>query len=192
MDQKRFCDLIDVRIVELDLLLTEGKELKVGYPYPNKRYTVVCSKKNRKAMCGILVNTEKELEKCTVITRWRIMDENTCEFYIAEHHVIHHILDHDFEAITDDMIQWGAMSEGLGGWKERWPEQMKGMTPALAQPRFDINDIVRQGDIRDTVDEEGRVVKRIEHFYVHTVETERLMTSKLGTSIPGEDSIMFV
>ncbi len=62
-------DLIDVEIPELGLHLQAERDITVRFPSPNKRLHYVCRKKGRKAIHGILLNTDAYVTDITVITR---------------------------------------------------------------------------------------------------------------------------
>ncbi|MGD4794982.1 DUF6012 family protein, partial [Xanthomonas citri pv. citri] len=67
--------LIDVEIPELGLHLRNERDITVRFPAPNKRLHYVCRKKGRKAVYGILLNTDKHVTDITVITRWAVQGE---------------------------------------------------------------------------------------------------------------------
>ncbi|TES62205.1 hypothetical protein E2P84_42375 [Burkholderia cepacia] len=169
-------ELVDLRIEELGVHLQGGKELTTRQPYPNKRYVVACKKVGRKAMEGLLFETDGKIQRYTVTTRWALRAE-----FIATHRVHYVVLDEDFDAVTDNMVLWHRMSEGLGGWPSRWPDAHANAVPCDAQPRMQFSrEPERTGSIVDRVT--GPLsIERVETFPVPTVERERLLTPRSVT-----------
>jgi len=176
-------ELIDLRINEIGVFLQGGKDLTTRRPYPNKRYVVACRKSGQKAIDGILFETGGTVPSFTVETRWAIHAE-----FIATHRVRYVVLDDDYDAVTDNMVLWYAMSEGLGGWRSRWPEAHKDSVPASAQPRMQLS-TEPQRTSPVTVRMTGpQSYERVETFSVPTVERERLLSRRINDRIPAIES----
>jgi len=177
-------ELVDLKINELGVFLRGGKDLTARRPYPNKRYVVACRKTGQKAIDGILFETSTKVPSFTVETRWAIHAE-----IIAAHRVRYVVLDDDFDAVTDNMGLWYAMSEGLGGWRSRWPEAHKDAVPASAQPRMQLSaEPQRPGRVAISVTS-PQTFERSETFPVPTVERERLLSRRsFDERIPTIDS----
>ncbi|PRQ66526.1 DUF6012 family protein [Vibrio mediterranei] len=96
----RFSDIqlnvIDVCIPELKVVLQGDKDLMVGRPYLNKNYHVICRKVGKKKMNGFFLETEKALQKFTVLTRWEVDNLKLV------HRVHYTVLDSNFDAVSDD------------------------------------------------------------------------------------------
>jgi hypothetical protein len=172
--------LVDVVIPELDLTLTGGKELTARRPYLNKKYLVACKKEGQRAVEGFLVETKERLDVFTVITRWSIDAE-----FLVKHTVRHHVLDSDFDVVTDRMILWYAIGARGHSFTNRWPDAHKGRIPVHTQPRMDFTPTVRTGLITDKLNR-GLIEERDEIFHVPTVEPGRLqiggsLTDRLPT-----------
>lgn len=167
------CELIDVLVPELGLTLQAGRDVTARQPYPNRHYQVACRQVGRKAIAGLFLETPDRIEAVNVITRWAIEGS-----LVATHRVRYELIDHDFDAATDNMTLWYAMSSGLGGWRSRWPAFAEGWTPANAQPRMDVLRGRREGshgEFTDTVGRTGVITERRETFRMPTVERERLL-----------------
>lgn len=176
-------ELVDLRIDELGVFLQGGKDLTTRRPYPNKRYVVACRKVGQKAIDGILFETGAQIPAYTVVTRWAIHAE-----FIATHRVHYVVLDNDFESVTDNMVLWHAMSEGLGGWRSRWPEAHKDSVPASSQPRMQLSqEPQRSGPVEVRVTSPGSY-ERVETFPLPTVERERLLSRRINDRIPSIES----
>lgn len=172
--------LVDVVIPELGLTLTGGKELTARRPYLNKKYLVACKREGQRAVEGILVETQERLDVFTVVTRWSIDAE-----ILVKHSVQHHVLDSDFDVVTDRMILWYAIGNHGRTFSNRWPEVHQGRIPAHTQPRMDLTSTTRTGMVKDKL-RKGLIEERNEIFHVPTVELGRLsiggsLTDRLPT-----------
>lgn len=172
----RDVELVDLRIEELGVHLQGGKELTTRRPYPNKRYVVACRKSGHKAIDGLLFETDRRIQRYTVTTRWALRAE-----FIATHRVHYVVLDQDFDAVTDKMVLWYRMSEGLGGWPSRWPEVHANAVPCDAQPRMQFSRApLRTGSVVDRMTG-PRNFERTETFPLPTIERERLLSTRSTT-----------
>ncbi|ONC41620.1 hypothetical protein AQ914_18185 [Burkholderia pseudomallei] len=166
-------ELVDLHIDELGVHLQGGKELTTRRPYPNKRYVVVCRKVGQKAIDGLLFETDAKVSQYTVTTRWAIRAE-----IIATHRVHYVVLDEEYDTVTDNMVLWYRMSEGLGGWPSRWPDAHKDAVPCHAQPRMQFSQAPqRAGQVVDRMT--GPLsLERVETFPIPTIERERLLSPR--------------
>jgi hypothetical protein len=152
--------LVDLKIPEFGLSLRGGEHIVGRKPYPNKLYTVACRKQGREAVKGLLIEIGGRVKNFTVVTRWELQAE-----IVIQHIVKYHVLDEDFETVTDSMLLW----------HDRWPKSAKNYTPASHQPRMDVfSGNGRKGDFHDTVNSSGIVLERHETFHIPTIEKVRL------------------
>lgn len=162
--------LIDIQSPELGLHLHGGRDVEARRPYPNKHYQVVCRKKGRLAIEGLLIECPEHVEKFTVVVRWFLNGRTR-----LIHRITYNVLDQDFDAVSDNMVLWMRCSFNGREYKNRWPSGAAHWTPASAQPRMTILcDDGRVGNFQDTVDQHGIVVQRTEVCYLRTIESERL------------------
>ncbi|GIU48836.1 hypothetical protein TUM4438_31110 [Shewanella sairae] len=93
-----------IEIPELDIILTNKDNLTVKNPYPNKAYYVVC-KRERKAIDGILIKTDKALTQFTVITKWSLAGKELI-------HTVNHIItdnDSGYDLLSDNTLIWNGL-----------------------------------------------------------------------------------
>jgi Family of unknown function (DUF6012) len=83
-----------------------------------RRYAVGCRRAgSRKALDGILIETgTRNMDELHYKARWAIEGE-----LLATHSVHYKLLDHEFDAASDDMVLWYASRAEQGGWSNRWP-----------------------------------------------------------------------
>lgn len=163
------CELIDLAIPELNLLLKGGKDLTSRRPYPNKRYVVACRNLGRKAISGLVIQAPEGTRTFTATARWAI-DATLA----VTHKVSYEIIDTDFDLVSDDMLLWSASPVGWGTLPCRWPDFAMDWTPANAQPRMDVSPGgIREGVVLDTF-EGGLILLREEWHRLPTLEPERL------------------
>lgn len=128
------CSLVDIVVPELGLKLQEGKDVVCRRPYPNKRYLVACRKRGRKAWEGLLIQVPSKLAAFKVISRWSVNAER-----VLTHTVEYELLDHDFDAVSDNPSYWSATYQG--GFEDRWPRQYSGISPVKIQPKMTMPNI---------------------------------------------------
>ncbi|MEZ8930339.1 MULTISPECIES: DUF6012 family protein [unclassified Vibrio] len=172
-------ELIDVQIPELNVTLTEGKDLVVRKPFPNKSYHVACRKVGRKAMHGLYLEVDKQLTNFSVITHWKAKCANWADEQekTLTHRVNYTVADTDFDAISDDhTLQYGQF-----GFESRWLTDFRINPPVKTQPRMDvlICEYHKRGENISIEDEYQDVVmvNRVEEITLPTVEKERLIKS---------------
>lgn len=167
--------LVELEIPEFGLSLRGGEHVVGRKPYPNKFYTVACRKKGRAAVEGLLFEITGRVKDFTVTARWALEAE-----MVVQHVVKYHVLDEDFDTVTDGMVLW----------QSRWPASARHCTPASYQPRMDVfSDNGRKGDFHDTVNASGIVLMRNETFNIPTIEKGRLeRTNPYSERLPTFDS----
>lgn len=171
----RFADvnieLESVYFPEFALTLYGETDLALRKPYPNKCYQVACKKKGRKAINGILLNTNSIPEDFTMVTTW-----NMDGLHTLTHEVKYTIIDKEFDYITDNPCAWYSTSNSL---PSRWGDIYE--VPALYQPSMNVlfneRDIEREHLVTDTFDE-GILIHRKQNFVCKTVEHDRLFNNK--------------
>lgn len=175
--------LVDVVVPELGIHLEEGKDITVRFPAPNKRLHYVCRKKGRRAIYGILLNTDKPVTDITVITRWAVQG------HISVHRVHMHITGTG-EAATDVIQLWSAVRgtsfvdctpPGAGNW-----------VPASCQPRLTVaaadRTSCREPAIWRRTDPAGIIREQTEFFTAAAVEPARLSSPWRGMDrLPAAD-----
>jgi hypothetical protein len=167
--------LIDLSIDEFGLVLKGGIDLVTRHPYPNKQYFVGSRKVGRKAISGLLVETEQPVHSYTTVARWGLLGTED----VVTHRVNYIVRDDEFDAVTDNMLLWYAMGE----WSSRWPKWATGLVPASAQPRMDAIakfGVRNQGNFNDVITPQGLIVERNETFWVPTLERGRVAGQTVG------------
>ncbi|EAA1730950.1 hypothetical protein F0X33_18800 [Salmonella enterica] len=179
-------DIIDVEIPELKLILKANVDIIMRAPFPNKNYKVVCRKKGRKAINGILIEIDGELKNFTVISRWAVNGE------ISRHETYYHVTDNEFDAVTEEDFLWSGFFNTP--YRTRCKEIEVGGTLVKRQSAMvtlidDLNS--NDGDnywTYNKVDGEGFVRFRSEYIMLPTVERERIITSFFGNKrLPSYD-----
>ncbi|MEQ9530603.1 MAG: DUF6012 family protein [Haliea sp.] len=176
------CELLDIQCPELGLCLHGGEDVVACRPYPNKGYHVARRKVGRKAVNGLLVQTNEFLSAFTLTTRWNVCGDpdqgNRAQ--VLTHRVHYTVLDDEHEAVSDCMLLWYGRDWGDRHWPSRWPADMKG-PPVRWEPRMDlVPGCRRQIPHRDFMDKRrlgplvGFIREREETFAVPTLEPERL------------------
>jgi hypothetical protein len=178
----RNVSLIDLKIEPFGLHLVGGRDLKIGRPYPNKRYAVACRKQGHKAMDGILIETKSFVKEMSTTARWAIEAE-----LCVTHSVDYKILDREFDAASDNMVLWHACCKELGGWSNRFPPGVWMSVPVVTEPAMEVDpgpfDDRRKRE--DVVDKSDNIVSRHEVFSMPTIEPERILHTDLNERIPG-------
>lgn len=108
------------------------------------------------------------MQEFTAITRWAVDGDR-----VVEHRVKYVIVDQDHDAVTDYMVLWSGMSNGLGGFCSRVLEPSA--VHVTHKPRMDLVQGDRKGEVEDRLDGRGRIIARSEVFKMPTVERERVL-----------------
>lgn len=187
----RNVELIDLDIDPLGLHLRGGADLAARRPYPNRRYAVACRKRGLKAVDGILIETKEPLDVFHVTARWAVEAHRA-----VTHHVHYRLLDHDFDAASDDMFLWAAVALKIGKvadvekwpmkWLDRSPAWAKTVRPIYATPVMEIHP---SGEERpqttDVIDiETGWIMTRSQVFEMPTIERGRITECSVRDRFP--------
>jgi len=181
------CQLVDLNCAELGLALKANVELMARRPYPNKNYLVACRKRGQKAMQGFLIERPDPVREFTVVTRWAV-----AAWHVATHRVRYIVLDDDYDTISDNIVLWYGMSDGLGGWESRWPKQYEDIAPVSLQPTMEVTPRMKhRRECVDVINDDGFLVERNETLYLPTLERARVinMENSLGERIAGIDAV---
>lgn len=179
-------EILDVTIEQLGLSLRGNTHLRTSRPFPNADTVSACRISAEKDQAGIFITQCGPCDQFQVISRWRV------EGQIHQHRVNYFVLDADYDAISDDMVIWGAMSNRLGGWHNRWPEDMQPQTPLIRRPRMERRrnlDALPHPHRRalDILDGQGRLLERVESVFMPTLEHPRVANSLIAYSPPSLD-----
>lgn len=170
-------NLIDLEIPELNLHLHAERDITVRFPSPNKRLHYVCRKKGRKAIHGILLNTDKAITDLTVITRWAVQGN------VSTHRVHMHFVG-DGDAATDVIHLWHGVFNSP--FRDRTPAVARNWIPASCQPCLSVNagdrPSARETAIWRRADPAGIIRQQIEYYTAATVEPERLLNPTRSNS----------
>mgnify|MGYP004707856963 CR=1 FL=1 len=170
-------DLIDLEIPELSLHLHAERDITVRFPSPNKRLHYVCRKKGRKAIHGILLNTDKALTDLTVITRWAVQGD------VSTHRVHMHFTG-DGDAATDTIHLWHGVFNSP--FRDKTPAVARNWIPASCQPRLSVNagdrPSAREPAIWRRADPAGIIRQQTEYYTSARVEPERLLSPTRSNS----------
>jgi len=105
--------ILSLEVPELSIHLTND-DIVSRKPFPNKCYHVVCKRKGKKAIKGILLESDKHLSHFQVRTKWLIDNEE------ITHVVNYHVIDDEFSLVSDDFTLMYASSGALGDFDSRW------------------------------------------------------------------------
>lgn len=164
-----------LEIPKLNLFLSSN-DLVARKPFPNKQYYVACRRQGKKAIKGILIETNTHLDEFQVITKWAIEGENT-----VEHVVNYKIIDKDFTMMSDDFIlMYASDSDVLGHFSSRWNTENEDFSPASGQPYMEFVDSIKKGEqfegrVVDTLVFLNKIAKREEFISLPTIEVERFI-----------------
>lgn len=169
------CELVDIVSKTLGVHLRNNVEVTARKPFPNKTYLAACRKVGKTAINGLLFETKSHVPEFDLTTRWCVDGD-----ILVEHKVNYHVLDAEFDAVTDNMLLW--YSQGEGSWARRWPAHITG-NPLHAQPRFTLAPRGEEAPGKERV-EHGIVVAFEQAFDMHTVEPERVLNSQIDKRMP--------
>lgn len=194
------CELDSLCIVELGVSLS-GHELAARRPYPNKQLWAGQTRIGRKALSGILFDAPESVRSFTAVARWAVtlygdLYSERLET-VATHRVEYHILDGEFDAVTDNMLLWYGDTGERREWSTRWAPGAIGKSPAQAQPIMEIFPDGRSGlgpwrVGPDRLTNRGLIAERIESFGMLTLERDRLKRHPFADRMPGLDTAIVV
>lgn len=176
------CEMVDLTIKQIGVAMAK-KDIVTRQPFSNKRYWVGSRSGSRKALIGVLFEVPGYIDAFTVCVRWAINGE-----YLISHKIEYIVLDRDFDAVSDRMVLWYSSRNANREYALRWPNSVVG-SPADEQPRMEIFDPVTFGisaktRAQDSVNSKGIVLERVESLPMHTIESERLISSWLMDRLP--------
>ena len=187
-------ELVDLEISPPGLQLVGGVDLATRRPYPNKRYAVGCRKLGKKAIDGLLIETAKPVDECLYVARWSV----ECALLVT--HAVHYrLLDHDFDAASDDMTLWKSRFESSGRISEdRTPAWAEGTRAVRSEPVMEVipeasdRHLARE-DIIDALDdvEQKWIVSRCEIFAMPTIDRERIINCEPYERRPALDNAFY-
>jgi hypothetical protein len=170
------CDVVDVSIPEVGLILRGGKDIVARRPYPEKQTLVVCRKRGRHAINGILVETEQFLPSFTVITRWAVDAE-----VVTTHRVRYMVMDSDYDAVSDNIMLWGPRKSHSECFESRVPPYARKNRTGSVEPQMTLllqasgdDDVPKNQCAWEWIDGNGLVRERIETFRMPTIQRDRL------------------
>lgn len=161
--------ILSLEIPELNISLT-GDDLVSRKPFPNKCYHVACKRKGKKAIKGILIESEEHLEEFHVETKWLIEGEGEIS------HIVHYnIMDNDFSLVSDDFTLMYASSGVLGDFESRWNSIENNFPPCHGQPFMEYVDSVKadKSNVVDSLTFPNTIIHREEFISIPTIEMER-------------------
>lgn len=172
MAHVRDIELVSIKSQELGLDLC-ADDLRVGRPWPNKRYKVAYLKGPRKAQVGIMLACTMPPDRFEVVVRWVVGAAKQ----VHTHRIHYELLDREHAAYTDQMILWAGTTPELGGWANRcWPG-LHNLAPIQYEPRMEL---VRQENERscpsnavDHVDKQGVILERTQRLELPSIEPAR-------------------
>jgi hypothetical protein len=162
------CHLESIAIPELDFKV-EGDALSTGRPHPNKNIWIGM-RKGRKAINGLLLKTDKNLQWFTAEYQWSIENMG-----MINHRVTTYIEDNEFDMVSQDIM----LNNGFDKWEPRIHSAYENMAPVKIQARME-SFISKPG--KETHDmwveyEWGSFLEsRDESLLLHTIQSERLNT----------------
>jgi hypothetical protein len=188
----KYVTSIRLDIEPLGLNLTD-RDIAARRPYPNKDYSVVCRREGNKAIDGILVEAHADINEFKLTVIWAIE-----ALMLVAHEVNYKLLEHDFQAASDDIMLWYGRNEYARSvmqvdpfpkvhpnerqiYSSRLPEWAKNKGTMCLEPVMEIfTGSTKRDATEDTLDENGLIVLRRETFSMPTIEPERLSDPRLS------------
>lgn len=179
--------LLDLFIPELKLSLVGGKDLVAGRPYPNKAIYVARKKRGRLPTHGLLIETDRPVERFSMIVRW---EDSMAGIY--KHVVTFFVADDDHDAVSMDMTLWGLQPKAAFENRHIFMKAQEG-SPMMIQPRIDTRAEGKGGCYEDRWHKGGHL-ERIEVFVMPTIERARLWSpgTLFGHCMPQPQDILNV
>lgn len=177
--------LLSVSIPELDFSLS-GEELATKKPFTNKCYNVG-STKGRKALIGILLKTDKQLETFTSVYEWSVEG-----FGVVKHTIVNHIQDQNDDLISQDVL----LALGFGGTEKNFARRVSpdydNIAPVhiapvlrLAPECYENNGSDSQkrwpAEVEISQNDMDHYVSHLhDHIKLHSMESERLANALIN------------
>ncbi|ECY3360164.1 DUF6012 family protein [Escherichia coli] len=162
------CSLKSISIPELDFII-DSDSLSVGRPWPNK-CVWVGMRKGRKAVNGLILQTNKKLRWFTTIYTWDIENMG-----LIHHQVNTYIEDDEFDMVSQEI----SLNCAFDKWSNRVHSAYGNKPPARIQPKMESL-LTRPGEETHDVWEEfvwgNFLISREESILLHTIQSERLNT----------------
>lgn len=181
------CELLSLQVEELGLSLSQY-DLATRKPYDNKRFSVACRRIGSKAIEGLLIEAEGHVPAYTSTAVWKV-GVTPVHHLLLIHHTHHQVLDHQFDAVSDNMLLWYASERAGRTFERRWPEWANELTPAEAQPRMELlgpnlGGLPRPPGVSERLNARGFVLERTTNFALHTIERQRLIPDRYAPRMP--------
>ncbi|EGF1823864.1 hypothetical protein L8902_004404 [Salmonella enterica] len=179
------CHPESVTIPELDFII-EGNALSTGRPYPNKNIWVGM-RKGRKAINGILLNTDKHLKWFTTEYQWCVENMG-----MITHRVTTCIEDNEFDMVSQDIM----LNGGFDSWESRVHSAYENLAPVEIQPTME-SFLNKPGENTHDVWIEYEwgdfLISREESLLLHTIQPERLNTDfSLFSRLPSLEQAIII
>ncbi|EFB0088150.1 hypothetical protein H0L72_004743 [Salmonella enterica] len=162
------CRLKSITIPEFDFKI-EVDALSTGRPWPN-RNVWVGMRKGRKAINGLLLNTDKKIKWFTTEYQWNIESMG-----MISHRVTSYIEDDEFDLVSQDIL----LNNGFDEWECRVHSAYENKAPVQIQPQME-SFITKPGkeshDVWIEYNWGDFLVSREESLLLHTIQSERLNT----------------
>ncbi|EBV0534673.1 DUF6012 family protein [Escherichia coli] len=162
------CSLKSISIPELDFII-DSDSLSVGRPWPNK-CVWVGMRKGRKAVNGLILQTNKKLRRFTTIYTWDIENMG-----LIHHQVNAYIEDDEFDMVSQEFLLNGAFDK----WSDRVHTAYENKPPAKIQPKMESllnNPGEDSHDVWEEFEWGNFLISREESILLHTIQPERLNT----------------
>ena len=171
--------LTDLTIPEMGLKLDGGRELDTKQPYPNKMFKVASRKGGRKAVDGILVETNSFIRYFSYLARWMVDGS-----MLVEHTVSVTLDDEEFDLASDDpKLQLGFPALG---WTVRRPAETFAVAANALDARMEFesgSSFVFQIPTEDSSGD-GMIFARRQSILIPTIEMRRLQEGPLTKNPP--------
>jgi hypothetical protein len=170
--------LVDLTIEPFGLRLVGGVDLITAHPYPNKHHSVACQKtKTRKAFYGVLIETSGPVSEWRMTARWSLEGAGAP----VTHKVDYRLLDHEFDAASDNSRFWRGTWQGP--WADRSPSPDARGCPEMEIVSGYYRERGQPVTYRDTVVIPTRsglsfILERCDSIALPTIERGRLLDSE--------------
>jgi len=153
-----------IAVPELNFILNGQQEISARRPYPNKSYLVVCRKKGKKAINGLLLELPDEFRDFTLVTTWKVN-----VVYSVTHTVRYRVTGNQGDVVTEDMSLWHKTS----GHPSLWPAEYSNYSPLQIKPCMEFKpSLPRTLQPKDVFGPSG-IQHRVEALSLPVMELER-------------------
>lgn len=147
----------------LNLALNAGTDLRTNTPFPNANYYVGCHAKEKTPTAGLLICTQSFIQEFESESTWIIDGEE------VKHIVKYIVIDEKFDAISDQMIYWGATDR----LETRIPKAYTNMPIKEIQPKMEYRTPILSRSSNDKMDENNCITERKDSLLLPTLEQIR-------------------